>query len=37
MTTMRAVVLDGPGPVEALRIREIPRPESEPGWVRIRV
>src|SRR5438046_10584171 len=35
--TMRAVVLDGPGPPEALRIREVPVPEPRPGWVLIRV
>ena len=34
---MRAVVLDGPGPPEALRIRELPMPEPQPGWVLIRV
>jgi NADPH:quinone reductase len=35
--TMRAVVLDGPGPPEALVIREIPVPQPRPGWVLIRV
>src|SRR4051812_10063603 len=35
--TMRAVVLDAPGPPEALRIRELPVPEARPGWVLIRV
>jgi NADPH2:quinone reductase len=34
---MRAVVLDGPGPPEALRIRELPVPEPRPGRVLIRV
>ncbi len=34
---MRAVVLEGPGPVENLQIRELPVPEPQPGWVRIRV
>lgn len=34
---MRAVVLDAPGPVEALQIREIPTPVPQPGWVLIRV
>jgi NADPH2:quinone reductase len=34
---MRAVVLDGPGPPEALQIRERPIPSPEPGWVLIRV
>src|SRR5881392_1085772 len=35
--TMRAVVLDAPGPAEALRIRELPVPQPRPGWVLIRV
>lgn len=35
--TMRAVVLDGPGPVEALDVREIPVPIPDPGWVLIEV
>ena len=35
--TMRAVVLDAPGPPEALRIRELPLPEPRLGWVLIRV
>jgi NADPH:quinone reductase-like Zn-dependent oxidoreductase len=34
---MRAVVLDAPGPPEALRIREVPVPEPRDGWVLIRV
>ena len=34
---MRAVVLDRPGPVEALQIRDVPVPTPEPGWVLIRV
>src|SRR5436190_14295812 len=37
MATMRAVVLDAPGPPAALRIRELPVPEPRPGWVLIRV
>jgi NADPH:quinone reductase len=36
-TTMRAVVLDGPGPATALQIREIPVPVPPRGWVLIRV
>ena len=36
-TTMRAVVLDAPGPPEALHIRELPIPDPRPGWVLIRV
>jgi NADPH2:quinone reductase len=35
--TMRAVVLDAPGPPEALRIRELPVPEPRAGSVLIRV
>jgi NADPH:quinone reductase len=36
-STMRAVVLDRPGPPEALVIREVPVPEPADGWVLIRV
>ncbi|MFF9281348.1 zinc-binding dehydrogenase [Streptomyces griseosporeus] len=35
--TMRAVVLDEPGPVTRLHLRELPLPEPERGWVRIKV
>jgi NADPH:quinone reductase-like Zn-dependent oxidoreductase len=35
--TMRAVVLDAPGPPAALRIRELPVPKPRPGWVLVRV
>jgi NADPH2:quinone reductase len=35
--TMRAVVLDAPGPPEALRIRKLPIPQPQPGWVLIEV
>ncbi|HEX8169732.1 MAG TPA: zinc-binding alcohol dehydrogenase family protein [Thermoanaerobaculia bacterium] len=34
---MKAVQLDGPGPPEALHIRELPLPQPPQGWVRIRV
>ncbi len=34
---MRAVVLDGPGAPDALKIRDVPRPASKPGWVLIKV
>jgi NADPH:quinone reductase len=34
---MRAVVLDAPGPVENLQIRDLPLPDPPPGWVRIKV
>lgn len=33
--TMRAVVLEAPGPPEALEVREVPRPEPSPGEVLI--
>ncbi|HJY73168.1 MAG TPA: alcohol dehydrogenase catalytic domain-containing protein, partial [Streptosporangiaceae bacterium] len=35
--TMKAVVLDGPGPPSALQIRQVPRPCPQPGWVLILV
>ena len=35
--TMKAVVLDAPGPPEALRIRELPIPNPRPGWVLIEI
>lgn len=35
--TMRAIVLDAPGPPEALTIREVPVPVPATGWVLIRV
>lgn len=35
--TMRAIVLDAPGPPDALRIRELPVPTPAPGWVLIEV
>jgi NADPH:quinone reductase len=35
--TMRAVVLDAPGPPEALQIRELPIPEPRRAWVLIQV
>jgi NADPH:quinone reductase len=34
---MRAILLDGPGPPEALAIRELPVPRPERGWVLIKV
>src|SRR6266478_903400 len=36
-SSMKAVVLSAPGPVENLQIRELSIPESQPGWVRIKV
>lgn len=36
-STMRAVVLTSPGPVENLVISRLPIPEPPPGWVRIKV
>ncbi len=35
--TMRAVVLDAPGPASRLTIRALPIPTPAPGWVLIRV
>jgi NADPH:quinone reductase-like Zn-dependent oxidoreductase len=35
--TMRAIVLDEPGPPEALSIRELPVPAPRSGWVLIQV
>lgn len=35
--SMRAVVLDAPGPPEALQVREVPIPVPEPGQVLIKV
>lgn len=37
MKTMRAVVLDAPGPPAALSLREIPRPVARDGWVLLKV
>jgi NADPH:quinone reductase len=37
VTTMRAIVLDGPGPATALHLRELPVPVPGPGWVLISV
>src|SRR3954453_18563099 len=34
---MGAVVLDAPGPPDALAIREVPVPAARPGWTLIRV
>jgi NADPH2:quinone reductase len=34
---MKAMVLDAPGPPQALKISDRPIPDVEPGWVRIRV
>lgn len=36
-TTMRAVVLDAPGPPDGLQIRTLPIVVPQPGWVLIRV
>ncbi|WP_316932636.1 zinc-binding alcohol dehydrogenase family protein [Changpingibacter yushuensis] len=35
--TMRAVVLDEPGPVSNLHLQNLPIPEPAPGWVRIKI
>ncbi len=37
MTTMRAIVLDAPGPPSALKLRDVPKPEPKAGWVLLRV
>jgi len=37
MKTMRAAVLDAPGPPESLEVRRIPVPEPRPGWALIKV
>jgi NADPH:quinone reductase len=37
VTTMRAIVLSGPGPVEHLEMKDLPIPEPPAGWVRIAV
>src|SRR5690349_16077566 len=36
-SSMEAIVLEAPGPPEALRLRELPIPSPAPGWVLIRV
>lgn len=36
-TTMRAVRLSAPGPIENLRLTTLPLPPERDGWVRIRV
>jgi NADPH:quinone reductase len=36
-TTMKAVVLDGPGPASALQIRRVPVPTPRAGWALIAV
>ncbi len=36
-TSMRAVVIERPGPPEVLRLQERPVPSPKPGWVLIRV
>lgn len=35
--TMRAIVLDAPGPPSALQLRELPVPEPREGWALLRV
>src|SRR3954447_3780572 len=35
--TMRAILLDGPGPPDALKIRDLPVPSPAAGWVLIAV
>ncbi|WFU23191.1 zinc-binding dehydrogenase [Bradyrhizobium sp. CB1717] len=35
--TMRAIVLSEPGGVDTLVVKDVPLPQPQPGWVRIRV
>jgi len=35
--SMRAVVLDAPGPLDALQVRDLPIPTPQPGQVLIKV
>ena len=35
--TMRAIVLDAPGPPDALQLRTLPVPTPRPGWVLVKV
>lgn len=35
--TMKAAVLEKPGPVENLHVRQVPVPEPHAGWVRVKV
>ena len=35
--TMRAIALSEPGGVDKLVVKDVPLPQSRPGWVRIRV
>lgn len=37
MRTMRGIVLDAPGPPDALKLRDVPQPEPKSGWVLLRV
>src|SRR2546422_3398379 len=37
LETMKAVQLDAPGPPQALHLRDLPVPQPNAGWVRIRV
>ena len=37
MSLMKAVVLDAPGPPDALQIRDVPIPTPRPGEVLIKV
>ena len=37
MSTMRAIVLEAPGPPSALQLRDVAKPEPRPGWVLLRV
>ena len=37
ISSMRAVQLSGPGPIENLRLTTLPIPAERDGWARIRV
>ena len=36
-TSMKAIVIERPGPPEVLRLQQRPVPKPKPGWVLIRV
>ena len=36
-TSMKAIVMERPGPPEVLRLQQRPVPKPKPGWVLIRV
>ena len=34
---MKAFVVDTPGDIDALKLKEIPIPSTKPGWVLVRI